>query len=230
MSATSEIQSWRSALADARLAREHRALRERLVALARFRYRLSVEDCEEIAADALLAWHQQLTTADGVRDDSAYLQTVLRHRALDRKKRPAAEMVELSALEGMAIDPELDLRLAEREELRDLAELARDLLDRDELEILVLSGWGVPRCEIARRHGLTVRQVERWIERAQHKLDDGARVMRERGRCAMLTLAISDVKTGRAAPGTPRHERGARHLRRCRHCRTTSPVPQLQVA
>jgi len=89
---------------------------------------------------------------------------------------------------------------------------------------------GLSRAEIARQHGLTVRQVERSLDRAQRKLEDGMSVMRERGRCGMLALTISDIKTNRIAPGTPRHERGTRHLQRCWHCRATPPLTERQVA
>ena len=50
----------RSGAAYARLVCEFESLRRRLVGLARFKYRLALEDCEEIAADALLAWYQEL--------------------------------------------------------------------------------------------------------------------------------------------------------------------------
>ena len=76
----------RRALADARLVDEFDRLWQRLVSLARFRYRLAREDCEEIAADALLAWYQELCRHGEVRIDAAYLVAVLHHRALDHKK------------------------------------------------------------------------------------------------------------------------------------------------
>ena len=207
-----------------------------LISLTRFRYRLAREDCEEIVADTLLAWYHELCRQGGLRIDAAYLLAVLHHRALDhrkalhRAKRAAFETVPMAAVEHGGADPQLDAVVAERKELRDLAELARDVLSQRELEIVVLSGRGVARAQIGTRYGLSVRAVERCLDRAQHKLDDAIAVMNERGRCAMLALAISDIKTGRIGPGHPRYERGIAHLKRCRRCGARTPIPSRQVA
>jgi DNA-directed RNA polymerase specialized sigma24 family protein len=199
------------ALADARLVEEFDRLWQRLVSLARFRYRLAREDCEEIAADALLAWYRELCRHGEVRIDAAYLVAVLHHRALDhkkalrREKRAAVETVPLAGVECGGVDPELDVLVAEREELHDLAELAKDLLSQRELEIVLLSRQGVPRADIGARYGLSVRSVERCLDRVQRKLDEGMAVMSARGRCGMLALTISDIKTGRIGPGHARY-------------------------
>jgi DNA-directed RNA polymerase specialized sigma24 family protein len=225
----------RRALAAARLVNEFDALWRQLVSLARFRYRLAREDCEEIVADALLAWYQELCRDGAVRIDAAYLTAVLHHRALDHKKalgrnkRAVLETVPLAAGEGGGVDPQLDAVVAEREELHDLAELARDVLFKQELEILLLRRQGVARAEIAARYGLSVRAVERCLGRAQHKLDDGIAVMSATGRCGMLALTISDIKTGRIGPGHPRYESGITHLKRCRRCRTSAPIPTPEL-
>jgi DNA-directed RNA polymerase specialized sigma24 family protein len=225
----------RQALADARLVEEFDRLSRRLISLARLRYRLAREDCEEVVADTLLAWYQQLCRQRKLRFDSAYLVAVLHHRALDhkkalrREKRAAVETVPLIADCG-GVDPELDILVGEREELCDFLELAKDVLSQRELEIVVLSGQGVARAEIGARYGLSVRAVERCLDRAQHKLDDASAVMSERGRCAMVALAISDIKTGRIRPGDPGYERGMAHLNRCRNCRASTPIPIRQVA
>jgi RNA polymerase sigma factor (sigma-70 family) len=224
------------AAAHARLVCEFESLRRRLVGLARFRYRLAREDCEEIAADALLAWYQELCRRGGVCVDAAYLAAVLHHRALDHKKgvsrakRGAAEVVPMHSVERIGVDPQIDLLVAEREELRDLAELAKDVLSQREFEILTLSRLDVSRAEIGERYGLSVRCVERWLERAQRKLDEGRVAMQQRGRCAMLALTISDIKTGRIGPGHPRYQRGREHLDRCWHCRGNTPIGTSKVA
>jgi DNA-directed RNA polymerase specialized sigma24 family protein len=225
----------RRALAAARLVSEFDALWRRLVSLAGFRYRLGREDCEEIVADTLLAWYQELCRTGAVRIDAAYLMAVLHHRALDRKKalgrnkRAAVETVPLADGDaGNMVDPQLDDVVAEREELHDLAELAKDVLSQRELEIMLLSRHGVARAEIAKRYGLSVRAVERCLARAQHKLDDGIAVMSARGRCGMLALTVSDIKTGRIGPGHPRYDRGIAHLKRCHRCRTSAPIPTRQ--
>jgi RNA polymerase sigma factor (sigma-70 family) len=222
--------------AHTRLVCEFESLRRRLVGLARFRYRLAREDCEEIAADALLAWYQELCRRDGVRVDAAYLVVVLHNRALDHKKamsrakRGASEVVPMHSVDRLGVDPQIDALVAEREELRDLAELAKDVLSRQEIEILVLSRLDVPRAEIGERYGLSVRCVERWLERAQRKLDEGREAMEERGRCAMLALTISDIKTGRIGPDHPRYQRGKEHLDRCWRCCGSTPIEAPEAA
>jgi DNA-directed RNA polymerase specialized sigma24 family protein len=226
----------RRALADARLVEEFDRLWRRLVSLARFRYRLAREDCEEIVADTLLAWYQELCRCGELRIDAAYLLAVLHHRALDHKKalrrdkRGAFETVPLAAVEAGGVDPHLDAVVAEREELHHLAELARDVLSQRELEIMVLSGQGVTRAQIGARYGLSVRAVERCLDRAQHQLDDAIAVMNATGRCRMLALRISDIKSGRISPGDPRYDRGMAHLKRCPHCRASAPIPIRPVA
>jgi DNA-directed RNA polymerase specialized sigma24 family protein len=225
----------RQARADARLVDEFDRLRQRLISLARFRYRLAREDCEEIAADALLAWYHELCHHGELRIDAAYLVAVLHHRALDhkkalrREKRAAVQTVPLGVVECRGVDPELDVLVAEREELHDLAELAKDVLSWRELEIVLLSRQGVPRADIGARYGLSVRSVERCLERAQHKLDDGIAAMSARGRCGMLALTISDIKTGYIGPGHPRYEHGIAHLKRCRSCRASTPIEMRQA-
>jgi DNA-directed RNA polymerase specialized sigma24 family protein len=224
----------RRAVAAARIVSEFDALWRRLVSFARFRYRLGWEDCEEIAADTLLAWYQELCRDGTVRIDAAYLMVVLHHRALDykkalgRSKRAALETVPLVG-DGGGVDPHLDAVVAEREELQDLAELAQDVLAQRELEILSLSRQGVSRAQIGARYGLSVRAVERCLQRAQRKLDDGVAAMSARGRCGMLALTVSDIKTGRIGPGHSRYERGITHLKRCRHCRTSAPIPTPEL-
>ena len=150
-------------------------------------------------------------------------------KALCRDKRAAFETVSLAGVEPGGADPHLDAIVAEREELHDLAELARDVLSERELET-VLSSQGVSRAEIGARHGLSVRAVERCLDRAQHKLDEASTVMSEWGRCAMVALAISEIKTGRIGPRDPGYERGIRHLKRCPRCRARTPIPIGQVA
>jgi DNA-directed RNA polymerase specialized sigma24 family protein len=234
LSATTSRAEDRQSLAAARLVDEFDRLWQRLISLARCRYRLAREDCEEIAADALLAWYQELCRHGELRVDAAYLAAVLHHRALDHKKalrrdkRAAVETVSLAAVE-CGVDPQLDVMITEREELHDLAEVARDVLSQRELEIVLLSRHGVPRADIAARHGLSVRAVERCLDRAQRKLDDAIAVMSERGRCAMVALAISEIKTGRIGPGHPGYERGIAHLKRCRHCRASTPIDIRQA-
>jgi len=226
----------RRALADTRLVEEFDRLWRRLISLARFRYRLAREDCEEIVADTLLAWYQELCRHGGLQIDGAYLLVVLHHRALDHKKavrrdkRAAFETVPLGAVERGGADPHLDAVVAEREELHDLAELAKDVLSQQEVEIMVLSSQGVARAEIGARYGLSVRAVERCLDRAQHKLDEASAVMSERGRCAMVALAISEIKTGRIGPGEPGYDRGIAHLNRCWRCRASTPIPSRQTA
>lgn len=229
VSITTVGASERRAWVEARLAHEFEPWRRRLISRARYRYRLAVEDCEELAADTLWTWYQQLETDHGVREDTAYLFAVLHNRALDRKKaqgrlKRTADTLPLELVDEVGSDLYLDALVGEREELADLAELARDLLSDRELGIVLLSRQGVPRAQIAERYGLSVRRVERCLERAQHKLDEGVAAMRSRGRCAMVALAISDINAGRVTPGDPGFERGMIHLRRCPRCRAITPT------
>jgi RNA polymerase sigma factor (sigma-70 family) len=227
---------WRELLARSRFEREYRPLLRRLASLARLKYRLAWEDCEELAADTLLSFHQELTRGGGVREDGAYLARVLRNRALDHKKalrrdkRSAGETVTLGTVENVGSDPQLDATVATREELRHLAEVAREVLSSQELEIVLLSKLGLSRSEIAVRHGLSVRQVERWLERSQRKLDQGADALRAHGRCQMLALTISEIKTGRIGPEHPRYRAAVEHLDDCWRCRATVPVNERNAA
>jgi DNA-directed RNA polymerase specialized sigma24 family protein len=75
----------RRTVAERRLADEFEGLHRWPVSRARFRYRLARDDCEELAADTLLAWYHELRRG-GVHADAAYLDRVLRNRALDRKR------------------------------------------------------------------------------------------------------------------------------------------------
>ena len=61
-----------------------------------------------------------------------------------REKRAAVKTVPLASVECGGVDPELDVLVAEREELHDLAELAKDVLSQRELEIVLLSQAGRP--------------------------------------------------------------------------------------
>jgi hypothetical protein len=72
--------------------------------------------------------------------------------------------------------------------------------------------------------------VERWIDRAQRRLDEGREAMDQRGRCAMLALTISDIKTGRIGPGHARYQRGKEHLERCWRCCGSTPIQAPEAA
>jgi DNA-directed RNA polymerase specialized sigma24 family protein len=72
------------AVADARLRREYHWRKPWLMTIVRRRYKLQREDCEEIANDTLLAWHRKLLTAEGVANDRAFCEAVVRTKAIDR--------------------------------------------------------------------------------------------------------------------------------------------------
>lgn len=226
---------WQQLLARSRFEREYGPLLRQLAVRARFKYRLAWEDCEELAADTLLSFHQELARGGGVREDGAYLARVLRNRALDhkkavrREKRGAFDTVPLAIGQDDGLDPQLDATVAEREELRHLAELAREVLSPQELEIMLLSKLGLSRSEIGARHGLSVRQVERSLERSQRKLDQAVEALRAHGRCQMLALTISEIKTGRIGPEHPRYQVAAEHLDGCWRCRGAAPVNERKA-
>jgi RNA polymerase sigma factor (sigma-70 family) len=188
------------------------------------------ETAEEIVDDVLLAWHRQLSTSEGVRNDRAFCRTVARSRAIERLRRKSIRTVELALAENLGIDPQLDLLIAEREELRDLRELASDVLDPVEFEILELVEEGMRRAEVAQRFDLNVRQVIRLLGRARRKLDVARAEMREHCRCGMLAPRIADIGSGRIGPGDPGWEAGTEHLARCRRCRSSTPATTTLAA
>jgi RNA polymerase sigma factor (sigma-70 family) len=214
----------RAALADIRLQREYDSRRRRLVALARRRYRLSTEDCEEIVDDTLLAWHRQLCTTEGVGSDRAFCEAVLRARAIDRLRSGSVQAVELSNVESVGMDPQLYVFVAEREETQEMRELAREVLKPREYESLVLAEYGLSRAELADRFDLNLKQVKRLLARARQELETAYATMRQHGRCAMLALTIADIKAGGVRPGDSRWTAGVEHLARCRRCRTFSTI------
>jgi DNA-directed RNA polymerase specialized sigma24 family protein len=229
---------WRVALAQARFEGEYNRLRGRLARLARFKYRLAWEDCEELAADALHAWQQELSRQGALENDGAYLKRVLRNGALDRKKALArlkrdGQTVPLDDGDedrALASDLEIDRQVAEREELRHLGELVKEVLSDRERGVMALSKLGLKRAQIGERHGLTVRQVERCLERAQRKLDTAVDLMSEMGRCRMLALVIANIKAGRVGPEHPRYTDGMAHLEACWRCRARVPIDQSEAA
>lgn len=214
----------RSDVADARLASEYRSLKSWLIGIIHQRYGLSEEDCEEIANDTLLAWHRALRTARGVTDDRAFCATVVRSRAIDRLRHKTVQTVDLSVIENISIDPQVDALVAEREELCDLQEVAREVLKPHEYAIVRLVELGVRRAVVANRLGLSLRQVKRMRERARQKLDVARAQLEQQGRCQMVALIIADIDAGAIGPADPRSVAAVRHLERCTGCRRSFGV------
>jgi RNA polymerase sigma factor (sigma-70 family) len=161
---------WRSALADARLDREYHARHRDLVWFARRRFRLPVEDCEELANEALLAWHRRLKR-EGVANDDAFCMKVVRYEAITRLVKRALPTVELDGLvELLGTDPELDLQLIERDEASRLCGDVRRLLNDRERKVLLLQAYGHERGEIASLLGLRERQVKSALAVGRSKL------------------------------------------------------------
>jgi RNA polymerase sigma factor (sigma-70 family) len=210
-------------MADRRLQREYRERRTWLMGVVIAKHGVDSETAEEIVDDVLLAWHRQLSTSEGVRNDRAFCRTVARSRTIEWLRRKSIRTVELALAESVGFYPQLDLLVAEREELCDLRELAREVLDPVEFEILELVEEGARRAEVAQRFGLSVRQVIRLLGRARRKLDVALAEMREHGRCGMLAPRIADINAGRIGPGEPGWEAGTEHLARCRRCRSSAP-------
>jgi DNA-directed RNA polymerase specialized sigma24 family protein len=172
----------RERVADARLRRGYHWRRQWLMTIVQRRYKLQREDCEDIANDTLLAWHPELLTAEGVVDDRALCEAVVRTKAIDRLRRKTVQTVELSHAEGLGLDPELGVQVGEREEAGDLAEVAAAVLEAREYEISALVANDVRRGTVAEQFVLTLRQVRRLLGCAQQKLDAGRALLREHGR------------------------------------------------
>jgi DNA-binding CsgD family transcriptional regulator len=209
----------REPVADARLRREYHWRKQWLMTIVRHRYKIQREDCEEIANDSLLAWHRELLTAEGVVNDRAFCEAVVRTEAIDRLRRKSVQTVDLSAAENLGVDPELDAQAGEREEIGDLYEIARSVLERREYETSLLVADGVTRNTVAEHLGLTLRQVKRLRASAQAKLDSARAALREHGRCRMLALATADLAKGRIGVDDRRGRIAHRHLACCRRCR-----------
>jgi RNA polymerase sigma factor (sigma-70 family) len=212
------------ALAARRLDREYYPLKRRLMAVARVRYRLPDEDCEEVVDDVLLEWHRELGRADGVRNDRAFVLRVLRSRAIDRIRRRRVPTLELAAAENRGRDPQLDTLIAAREELRRLHEIAPHVLDADERTVLRQRGQGERRAAIAEREGLSFRQVRRILEHAREKLEEARVLLDEYGTCAIVMLTIDDIDAGKIELGDPRRAAAIEHLARCGRCRGSRRV------
>jgi RNA polymerase sigma factor (sigma-70 family) len=215
----------RAATADSRLERDYRSHKRWLLGVGHHTYGLSDQDCEEIAHDTLLAWHRKLLTSEGVKSDRAFCRRVLRDRAADRLRRKTLPIVELSAIESLSVDLELDALVAEREELRDLRELAIELLEPREYEIVQLVAGGMRRADVAERMGLSSRQVKRILERARDKLERGRTLQDELGRCAMVARTIAEIRAGATGPADPRRAGTLAHLARCARCRRSLADP-----
>jgi RNA polymerase sigma factor (sigma-70 family) len=137
---------------------------------ARRRFRLPVEDCEELANEALLAWHRRLRRED-VANDDAFCTKVVRYAAITRLAKRAPLTVELDGLvELLGTDPELDTSLCEREEASRLYDDLRRRLSARERKMVLLQAAGYSRDEIAQRLGVKERTVKRWFEVVRPKL------------------------------------------------------------
>jgi len=171
-----------SELADLRLEREYRERHRALADVARLRYRLPAEDCEEVADDALIAWHRELSTGGTVEFDNAFCFTVLRRRALSRvRHQRLLEMVDLAAVENIGTDPHLDAAAVGREQARELCATARRVLSEEELRLLGMRLIGYQRREIARYAGLSGREVATVLQRVRRKLRAAIENQRQRG-------------------------------------------------
>jgi len=169
-------------LADLRLEREYRQRHRALADVARLRYRLPAEDCEEVADDALIAWHRELSTGGTVEFDNAFCFTVLHRRASDRVRHDRLlEMVDLAVAENIGTDPHLDAAVVGREQARELCAAARRVLSEDELRLLGMRLIGYQRPEIARHAGLSEREVATVLQRVRRKLRAALDDQRPRG-------------------------------------------------
>jgi DNA-directed RNA polymerase specialized sigma24 family protein len=214
----------RSDVADARLANKYRSLKRWLIGIIHQRYGLSEEDCEEIANDTLLAWHRALRTGQAIRDDRAFCATVARSRTIDRLRHKTVQTVHLSVIENIRIDSQVDALVAEREELGDLQEVAREVLKPHEYAIVRLVELGVRRAIVANQLGLSLRQVKRVRERVRQKLDLARAQLKQQGRCQMVSLTIAEIDAGAIGPADPRSVAAVTHLARCAGCRRSFSV------
>ena len=102
----------------------------------------------------------------GLRSDRTFCRRVRRDRTSELLPRKALRTVQVSAAEHLDRD-QLDTLVAERDELRDLQELAASLLKPMEYEIVRLAEAGVGRAELANRRYLSPRRVKRVLEQAR---------------------------------------------------------------
>jgi hypothetical protein len=85
--------------------------------------------------------------------------------------------------------------------------------------VLELRSEGLKESEIARRLGLSERQVGRVLDETPEKLAPAREILSVRGRCGMLALTIEDLALGRIGPESPRWSPAQRHLACCSQCR-----------
>ena len=74
----------------------------------------------------------------------------------DRLRQKTVPTVDLSVIENISVDPQVDALVAEREELCDLQEVAREVLKPHEYAIVRLVELGVRRAVVANRLGLSL--------------------------------------------------------------------------
>jgi hypothetical protein len=103
--------------------------------------------------------------------------------------------------------------VAEREELRDLHEVAKEALHPQGYTIVRLAASGVRRTVVAKRFGLRLRQVKRVRERARATLEAAWTRLEEQGRCAMVASTLADIGAGTVGPTDPRAQGGDRTSR-----------------
>jgi RNA polymerase sigma factor (sigma-70 family) len=174
----------RRSVADALLERSYDSYGRHLAMIGRWRYGLSVEDCEEAVSDTLLAWHRRLCTPQGVDSDRAFCEAVLRARAIDHlRRRRWTVAVDPLKIDKLSIDPQLDVLVGERERIAELREVAHQALGAREYAVLLLVEAGVSRDELADQLGVPLRQLKRLLARAREKLDAANRLLGEHGRC-----------------------------------------------
>jgi hypothetical protein len=164
----------------------------------------------------------QAPNVAGDKERSGVLAARLAARAAERLRRRSLPIVALSAVENPGVDPQLDLLVAQREEVSHLLEVARELLNAREYEILRPAESRVARSEVASRLDLTPRQVKRVLERTHAKLNAGQAELREHGHCGLVARVIANIQSGAIEPNHPQWTAGVENFARCRRRRSSS--------
>jgi RNA polymerase sigma factor (sigma-70 family) len=183
----------------------------------------SYEDADDVCQDVWLDVCRRTAAGTEIHSLVGFARKVAHDRVIDARNRArAVELVDVTELtDQLGVDPELERSLMAREAFRDQLEVVIESLGPTGAKVVVLRALGLSRAEVAERLGVSERRVKRTLEDPEGKAAAGREMLRARGRCAMLTLALRDLAVGRLSTESDRWASVHAHLGRCPTCRVT---------